>query len=94
MGKKGMEKDKIKGVILILKLKNGKGSIKEYDEYEELKFEGEYLMSKEIKRKGKEFHEKKLIFEEEYLNGKEYNWIIGKLKFETEKEKNIFLMVN
>ena len=48
---------------------NGKGKIKEYDENDYLKFEGEYLNG--IRNgNGKEFKNLKLIFEGEYKNGK------------------------
>ena len=69
MGKNGLEKDMIKGLILALKLKMEKAITKEYDEYEELKFEGEYLNGQR-NGKRKEYHDKKLIFEGEYLNRK------------------------
>ena len=65
--------------------RNGKG--KEYDEYGNLIFEGEYLKGK---RNGKEYYyDSKLKFEGEYLKekrngkGKEY-YHYGKLKFEGE----------
>ena len=64
--------------------------VKEYDEFFELKFEGEYLNGKR-NRKGKEYYtfNGKLVFEGEYLNGKrngrgkEY-YDNGKLEFEGE----------
>ena len=54
-------------------IKNGKGSIKEYNKYDELIFEGEYLNGKR-NGKGKEYsYDGKLIFEGEYLNGEQWN---------------------
>ena len=49
------------------------GNIKEYDEYEILKFEGKYLNS-ERNGKGKEYYNNnKIKFEGKYLNGKMWN---------------------
>ena len=54
-------------------MKEGKGLINEYDEYnDELIFKGEYLNG-ERNGKGKEYYKGKLIFEGEYLNGKKWN---------------------
>ena len=51
--------------------------MKEYDEYEKLKFEGEYLNGKR-NGQGKEYdHYEHLVFEGEYLNGKKWK---GKFK--------------
>ena len=62
-------------------IKDGKGNIKEYYKYGNLKFEGE-VSNGEKNWKGKEDYENgKLYFEGEYLNGK-----IG-------MEKDIILMV-
>ena len=67
---------------------NGNGKVKEYNEFEELIFEGEYLDGKR-NGKGKEYSENHLNFEGEYLNGKrngkgtEYNYE-GKVIFEGE----------
>ena len=48
------------------------GKRKEYNKYNELIFEGEYLNG--IKNgKGKEYVNGKLIFKGEYLNGKKWN---------------------
>ena len=82
---------------IIYQLINGKGKGKEYNEYGEFEFEGEYLNG-EKHGKGKEYdHTGKLIFEGEYLNGqrngkgKEYDEN-DKLQFEgkenSKKEKN------
>ena len=44
-------------------LKNGKGHVKEYDDYGNIKFEGEYLNGKR-NGKGKEYYKNgKLMFE-------------------------------
>ena len=58
----------------------------EYDEYEDLLFEGEYLNG-ERNGKGKEYYYGKLLFEGEYYN----NWLLkgklyikGKLQYEGE----------
>ena len=62
---------------VIYELKNGTGKVKEYDEYEKLKFEGEYLNGKRNGH-GKEYdHDEHLVFEGEYLNGKKWK---GKFK--------------
>ena len=51
---------------LICELKNGKGYMKEYDYFDKLIFEGNYLNG-ERNGKGKEYNNKgKLIFEGEY----------------------------
>ena len=58
---------------IVFKLKDGKGLIKEYNDYNyKLIFEGEYLNG-ERNGKGKEYYDGKLIFEGEYLNGKRWN---------------------
>ena len=74
---------------IICDWKEGKGFIKEYNDYGELRFEGEYLNG-ERNGKGKEYnYNGKLQFDGEYLNGerngkgKEY-YKDGKLKFEGE----------
>ena len=78
---------------IIYKLINGNGKIKEYNEYGELEFEGEYLNGKR-NGKGKEYHiNGKLKFEGEYLDGKkngtekEYDYD-GKLIFIKEYSNN------
>ena len=53
----------------VYELIDGKGPIKEYDDYDKLKFEGEYLNGKR-NGKGKEYDYDKLKFEGKYLNGK------------------------
>ena len=69
-------------------IKDGKGKVKEYNDYGKLKFEGEYLNG-ERNGKGKEYEFGELKFEGEYLNGerngkgKEYS-IYRNLKFEGE----------
>ena len=77
-------------------LKDGKGLIKEYDIFDNLIYEGEYLNEKRH-GKGKEYYIGKLIFEGEYLNGerhgkgKEYNSdgkLIEEKKIETESKNN------
>ena len=74
---------------IICDWKEGKGFIKEYNDYGELRFEGEYLNG-ERNGKGKEYnYNGELQFDGEYLNGerngkgKEY-YKDGKLKFEGE----------
>ena len=75
---------------IIYSLKDGKGKIKEYDNYtDKLEFEGEYLNGKR-NGKGKEYYDNgSLSFEGGYLNGKrngkgkEYD-LDGQLKFEGE----------
>ena len=52
----------------IYELKNGKGFIKEYNEYGELMFLGDYLYG-ERNGKGKEYNYGLLEYEGEYLNG-------------------------
>ena len=89
-------------------LKNGAGTIKEYDDDGKLIFEGGYLNG-ERHGKGKEYDfDGKLIFEGEYKNGKKFNGkgkkydSDGKLIFEEkylngekkDKEKNMFLIMN
>ena len=72
---------------IIYKLKEGKGIIKEYNEFgDKLLFEGDYLYGKR-NGKGKEFDNDKLIYEGEYLNGNRNGKGIeysrnGKLRFE------------
>ena len=51
------------------KLEKGKGYLKEFNENNELIFEGEYLNG-EKNGKGKEYDKYRLIFDGEYLNGK------------------------
>ena len=62
----------------IFELKEGKGFIEEYDEFNLTKFEGEYLYGQN-NGKGKEYNisDNRLIYEGEYLNGKRNG--IGKL---------------
>ena len=50
---------------------------KEYNYYDELVFEGEYLNGKR-NGKGKEYVYNELVFEGEYLNGKIWNGILIK----------------
>ena len=58
------------------------GKVKEYNKYDALIYEGEYLNGKK-NGKGKEYYtDDKLKFEREYLNGKKI-----------EKEKNMIIMV-
>ena len=52
-------------------IKNGKGNIKEYDDYGETIYEGEYSNG-ERNGKGKEYYSNG-GFEGEYLNGKKWN---------------------
>ncbi len=54
----------------IYELKEGKGLIKEYDEYENLRFEVEYLNGKRNGKVNKYNWYGKLEYENEYLNGK------------------------
>ena len=54
---------------IIYELHDGKGLTKDFDEYLNLEFEGEYLNGVR-NGKGKEFQNRRLIFEGEYLNGK------------------------
>ena len=58
----------------IYELKDGKGIIKEFDNFDNsLQFEGEYLNG-EKNGKGKEYdYEGNIIFEGEYFNGKKWN---------------------
>ena len=57
---------------IIYELKNGNGKVKEYEENNYLKFEGEYLDGKK-NGKGKEYEYKgKLVFEGEFLNDKKW----------------------
>ena len=76
---------------IIYELKNGAGTVKEYDTYNcVLLFEGEYLNGKK-QGKGKEYHHNSgiLKFEGEYINGfkngrgREFNYF-GKLTFDGE----------
>ena len=75
----------------IYELKDGKGLIKEYNDFAGIfSFEGKYLNGKR-NGKGKEYGLiGELLFEGEYLDGKingkgkEYNYSDGKLKFEGE----------
>ena len=50
-------------------IKDGKGYIKEYNCFDELIFEGEYLNG-ERNGKGITYNFGKIVFEGEYLNGK------------------------
>ena len=76
--------------LIQFEIKDGKGNIKEYDNYDgRLEFEGEYLNGEKI-GKGKEYnYDGELKFEGEYINGirngkgKEY-YRNSKLKFEGE----------
>ena len=66
---------------IVFEIKNGKGHIKLYTNYEgQLLFEGEYLYG-ERNGKGKEYYKGQLEFEGEYLNGKKMG-----------KEKNIIII--
>ena len=68
-GKKWDGKGYNKNQKLIYELKDGNGFIKEYDVFNELKFEGEYSNG-EINGKGKEYDIfSRLKFEGEYING-------------------------
>ena len=82
--------------------RTGKG--KEYYEFGELKFEGEYLYGEKTGKGKKYFRNGELRFVGEYLNGKKNGKVIkyfsyDELKFEgeysygkkMEKEKNIFI---
>ena len=79
--------DKNGNIIYILK--NGTGKVKEYNKYEFLVYDGEYLNGKKH-GKAKEYDNGILIFEGEYLNGekngfvKEYDSLNGELEFEGE----------
>ena len=54
-------------------INEGNGNVKEYNDYDELEYEGEYLNG-ERNGKGKEYNKyDQLIFEGEYLNGKRWN---------------------
>ena len=67
----------------MFELKNGEGFIEEYNKYDKLIFEGEYINGKR-NGKGKEYNNNhNLIIEGEYLNGKKMG-----------KEKNIMMMEN
>ena len=57
---------------LIYKIKDGKGHIKEYQNDNQLIFEGEFLYG-EKNGKGKEYYLDKIIFDGEYKNGKKWN---------------------
>ena len=52
---------------IIYKLKNGRGYIKELNNYGSLIFEGEYIYGKKIGY-GKEYRDNKIIFDGIYLN--------------------------
>ena len=74
---------------IIYELVNGKGKLIEYDNFDRIIYEGEYLNGQK-NGKGKEYKNGKLIFEGEFLNGiqwngirKEYNWN-DKLSYEGE----------
>ena len=96
-GKKWNGKKYNKKGEVLYELKNGKGNVKEYDDYDDLIFEGQYFNG-ERNGKGKEYKGGILIFEGEYLNGKRWNgnglkngkgyikeyYKEGKLKFEGE----------
>ena len=81
---------------LVSELINGKGKIKEYSDFGQLIFEGEYLNGKK-NGIGKEYRNNgKLLFEGEYLNGqwkkgKEYGdeWIGYKIKYEGEFKNGV-----
>ena len=71
----------------IYEIKNGKGFIREYIEYEKIIFEGTLLEGKR-NGKGKEYnYQGKLVFEGEYLNGKKLK---GKGKESDSNGKIIF----
>ena len=57
---------------VIYEIKNGKGTIKEYNNKEQLIFEGEYLNGQR-NGIGKEYYKGKFIFKGEYLNGRRWN---------------------
>ena len=56
---------------IIYELIKGNGKVKEYDAYDKLRFEGEYINGK-LNGKGKEYNNDRLIFEGEYLNGERH----------------------
>ena len=73
---------------VLYELKNGNGKVREYDKYNVLIFEGEYLDSKK-NGKGKEYNsEGKIEYEGEFLNGKRNGkgkeYFLGKLSYEGE----------
>ena len=71
---------------IIYELKNGNGTVKEYDYDEKLMYKGEYKNGKRWNGKGKEYKWYNLgdiIFEGEYKNGKKYS----KSTSETKKNK-------
>ena len=57
---------------IVYSLKDGKGIVKEYNDNGSVLFEVEYLNG-ERNGKGKEYDERKLKYEGEYLNGKIWN---------------------
>ena len=57
---------------LVYEIKEGKGIIKEFNEFTSKFVEGEYLNG-EKNGKGKEYYEKEILFEGKYLNGKKWN---------------------
>ena len=68
---KGYDEDRNK----LYGLKNGRGIVKKYSKYHDLLYEYEFIYGNK-NGKGREFLNKKLVFEEEYINGS----IIGKVK--------------
>ena len=93
------EKDKFNILIFESEFKNGEinGKGKEYNNYGELIFSGEYLNGQKLK--GKEIKYNHIIFEGEYQNGKRWNGKgkeykeIEKLEFE-DKYFNKYLNLN
>ena len=80
---------------IIYELKNGNGTVEDYDPYEKIFFEGKYLNGR--KWKGKEYNNNgQLLFEGQYtikgerLKGiiKEYDFYDGHLTFEGKYDKN------
>ena len=54
---------------IIYELNNGNGTIKEYNDIDQLIFEGEYFNGRRH-GKGKEYENGELIYEGEYINGR------------------------
>ena len=81
--------DREKNKTKVYEIKEGRGFMKEYDNLDHTKFEGDYING-ERNGKGKEYYElmDSIIFEGEYLNGKRHgkgkDYRYGKLIFEGE----------
>ena len=80
----GMEMDIILKNKKVYELINGKGFVREFNNYGRRIFKGDYLNGKR-NGKGKEIKYGKLIFEGEYKDGKEWN---GILRLYTKIESN------